>query len=310
MENIKSNKTSEIVNNLNNSEVINLFGILLAIVANLRLIIFGSILAGLIALSYAFTIVPTYTAKTLLIPPGQNSGASGGAMSLLGQMGALTGGLLGAKAPVDLYIAYLDSNSLKDLMITRFNLIERFSSKNIDQARNALTDRSRVIVDKRSGLIKIEVTDADPKFAAELANGYVWALSHLLGKFTLEEAKAKRELLDQQINDALGKTYRSSIVREAIIQAILRDYEAAWLDERKNSAHIQQVDIAETPLRKSHPQKALIAITTTLVTGLFLIMYALIKSFLVNTNFKSDSSSILKALIRLLENQLLFKSPK
>ena len=55
---------------------ISLLDLLQTIVDNLRLLVLGSLAAGVIALGISFLIPPTYTAKTQFLPPQQQQSAA------------------------------------------------------------------------------------------------------------------------------------------------------------------------------------------------------------------------------------------
>ena len=281
---------------------LDLFGV---IAENLRLLIIGPMVAGLIGLGVAFWMTPIFTAKTTIIPPGQNT--SGGAAALLGQLGglgALAGGAAGIKTPTDQYIAYLESNTLRDQLIEQFKLMERYKAKYHEQARQALKGASKITVDKKSGLISIEVSDKDPQFAANLTNAYVSALSQMLGKMALEDAKSRRQLLEQQINEATEKSYRSPLVREAIIQAVVREYETAILDQKKDRPYIQQVDVAEVPELKSQPKRAKIAIVVALATGFCLLLFVFVRKAFRNAEEDPETKGRMQIIFTSLRKQL------
>ena len=287
---------------------ISLLDLLTVIVENLKLLIVGPLVAGILALGISFLITPTFTAKTTVIPPGQSN--SGGAAALLGQLGglgALAGGAAGIKTPTDQYLAYLESNTLRDELIEKFKLRERYEAKYQQDARKTLKDLTKATADKKSGLITIEVDDKDPKFAAELANAYVQALSHMIGELSLKEAKVKRELLEKQITEATQKSYQSPMVREAVIQSLIREYESARLDERKDNPFLAQVDVAEVPELKAKPKKALIAVVTTLGTGFLLLLFVFIRNALRNAEQDPESKEKLSGLKKLFRKQLSFK---
>ena len=287
---------------------ISLLDLLTVVVENLKLLIVGPLVAGILALGICFLITPTFTAKTTVIPPGQNSG--GGAAALLGQLGglgALAGGAAGIKTPTDQYLAYLESNTLRDELIEKFNLRERYEAKYQQSARDALKANVKVTADKKSGLIQIEVDDKDPKFAADLANAYVEALSHMIGQLALKEAKVKRELLEHQITEATQKSYQSPMVREAIIQSLIREYETARLDEHKDNPFLAQVDVAEVPELKAKPKKALVAVVTTLATGFLLLLFVFVRNALHNAEQDPESKEKLSGLKKLFRKQLSFK---
>jgi uncharacterized protein involved in exopolysaccharide biosynthesis len=288
---------------------ISLLDLATVIVENLKLLILGPLAAGILALGISFLITPTFTAKTTVIPPGQSSG--GGAAALLGQLGGLgdlAGGAAGIKTPTDQYLAYLESNTLRDELIEKFKLRERYEAKYQQSARNTLKANVKATADKKSGLITIEVSDKDPKFAADLANAYVQALSHLIGELALKEAKVKRELLEKQISEATQKSYQSPFVREAVIQSLIREYETARLDERKENPFLAQVDVAEVPELKAKPKKALIAVITTLAVGFLLLLFVFIRSAFRNAEQDPESKEKLSALKKLFKKQMSFKS--
>ncbi|MBU3542219.1 hypothetical protein ICE94_02900 [Polynucleobacter sp. MWH-Loch1C5] len=288
---------------------ISLLDLLQVIVENLKLLILGPLAAGLVALGISFVITPTFTAKTTVIPPSQSQG--GGAAALLGQLGGLAGiagGAAGIKTPTDQYIAYLESNTLRDELIEKFKLRERYKQKYQDTTRKVLKENVKITADKKSGLIAIEVSDKDPEFAANLANAYVAALSHMIGEMTLKEARSKRELLEKQITEATQKSYQSPIIREAIIQSLIREYETARLDEKKENPFLAQVDVAEIPELKAKPKKALIAVVTTLAVGFLLLLFVFIRSAWRNAQQDPESSEKLLSIQRVLRQQLPFKS--
>lgn len=285
---------------------ISLLDLFAVIAENLRLLIIGPIVAGLIGLAYAYTLTPIFTAKTTIIPPGQNA-SSGGAAALLGQLGglgALAGGAAGIKAPTDQYIAYLESNTLLDQLIEQFKLMERYNTKFHEEARQALKASSKITAEKKSGLISIEFSDKDPTFAANLANAYVSALSQMLGKMAIEDAKFRRQLLEQQINEAAEKSYRSPLVREAIIQAVVREYETAILDQKKDRPYIQQVDIAEVPEIKSFPKRSQIAIIVALATGFALLFIVLVRHAFRNAEENHETKGRIQKILANLRQQL------
>jgi uncharacterized protein involved in exopolysaccharide biosynthesis len=287
---------------------ISLLDLLTVVVENLKLLILGPLTAGILALGISFLITPTFPAKTTVIPPGQSN--SGGAAALLGQLGglgALAGGAAGIKTPTDQYLAYLESNTLRDELIEKFKLRDRYKAKYQQDARNTLKAVTKATADKKSGLITIEVDDKDPKFAAELANAYVQALSHMIGELALKEAKVKRELLEKQITEATQKSYQSPFVREALIQSLIREYETARLDERKENPFLAQVDVAEVPELKAKPKKALIAVVTTLGTGFLLLLFVFIRNALRNAEQDPESKEKLSGLKKLFRKQLSFK---
>jgi uncharacterized protein involved in exopolysaccharide biosynthesis len=230
-----------------------------------------------------------------------------GGLSMGGAAGL--GGLVGAvKSPADQYIAYMQSNILQDELITKYKLQERYDQKYLENTRKVLKKNVKLTSDKKTGLITIEVDDHDPKFAADLANDYVESLSRMIGRMTLAEAKARRELLEQQITEATQKSYQSPMVREGVIQSLIREYESARLDEKRDHPFVVQVDPAQAPELKSKPKKALIAIITTLATFFFLLIFVFVRQALQKAKEDPETRDKLAGLNKLFRQQ--WKSAK
>jgi len=177
---------------------ISLLDLLQTIVDNLRLLVLGPLAVGIAALGISFLIPPTYTAKTQFLPPQQQQSAAAGLLQSLGSLGGLAGAAAGIKNPADQYIAYMKSNAVKDALIERFKLMERYDAKLREDARKALDEKARIASGK-DGLISVEFDDKDPKFAAEVANAYVEELRTVLGRLAVTEAQQRRLFFEKQL---------------------------------------------------------------------------------------------------------------
>ena len=70
---------------VDDDDEINLLDLLQVIMDNLRLLVIGPLVAGLLALGITFAIAPTFTATTKFMPPQQQQSA---AASMLAGLGA------------------------------------------------------------------------------------------------------------------------------------------------------------------------------------------------------------------------------
>jgi len=180
---------------------ISLLDLLQVVVENLRLLVLGPLLVGLLALGYTFTITPTFTATTKFMPPQQQASGAASLLASLGSLGGLAGAASGLKSPADQYVAFLKSRSVEDALIDRFKLTERYEQKLKDDTRTTLESVARVSSGK-DGLITIEVDDKDPVFAADLANAHVDELGHLLKRLAVTEAQQRRVFFEKQLSSA------------------------------------------------------------------------------------------------------------
>ena len=180
---------------------VSLLDLLQTVVDNLRLIVGGSLGAGVLAFGISFLIPPTFTAKTQFLPPQQQQSSASSLIQSLGSMGGLAGAAAGIKKPIDQYIAFLKSQSVLDAMVDRFKLLERYDVKFRIDARKQLEANTKATGGK-DGIIQLEVDDKDPQFAADMANAYVVELKKLMGRLAVTEAQQRRAFFEHKIQEA------------------------------------------------------------------------------------------------------------
>jgi uncharacterized protein involved in exopolysaccharide biosynthesis len=193
---------------------IDFLDLLQTIVDNLRLLVLGPLLVGVMAWGICFLVPPTYTAKTQFLPPQQQQSAAASMLASLGSLGGLAGTVGVIKNPTDQFLAYVKSVTLQDALIERFKLLERYQERTKTDTRLALSGNVRAASGK-DGLISIEVDDIDPKFAAELANAHVEELEKLLAKLATTEAQQRRLFFEKQLSQAKDKLVQSEMALKA-----------------------------------------------------------------------------------------------
>lgn len=181
-------------------EEIGLLDALQVIAENLRPLLLGPILVGLLAFGVCFLISPTFTANTKILPPQQQQSAAASMLQSLGALGGLAGAAVSLKNPNDQYISFLSTRSVQDALIKRFKLQERYEQKHLDSTRKSLEKKSSFIAGK-DNIINIQVDDKDPNVAAEIANAYVEELSHLLNRLAVTEAQQRRLFFEKQLSE-------------------------------------------------------------------------------------------------------------
>ena len=90
--------------------------------------------------------------------------------------------------------------------------------------------------------------------------------------------------------------YRDFIYQQTLFELFAKQYEIARIDESREGAVIQVVDVAEPPERKSKPQKAMIAALATLGSGLFLLLFVFVRQALRNAGHSPATAEKLKHL--------------
>ena len=166
----------------------------------------------------AFLLRPTYTATALILPPEQQRSA---ASSMLGSLVSIGGGLSSSllKTPADMYIGILQSNTIADELIQRFQLRAAYGTRTVQDTRAALAKHASFVT-KKDGLIHISVTGRDPRRASDIANGFIDELYHMNSTLALTEAAQRRLFFSQQVDaekaalakaeDALAATQRKT----------------------------------------------------------------------------------------------------
>lgn len=343
---------------------ISLLDLAITIKENIKLLVLAPLVAGVVALGGSFLIAPTFTASTSFLQPQQQQGAAAAMLQGLGALGGLAGAASGLKNPADQYVAFIKSRSVQDALVKRFDLQKRYETELHEDALRALEGAARVSAGK-DGLIKVEVDDKEPAFAAQLANAHVEELSKLLDRLAVTEAQQRRVFYEQQLEQTKAKLavaqsalqrsginegalraepkmaaeayaglkaavtaaqvklqsmrtyltdqspefklaqselgalqaqlskaesannaaasddyivkYRDFKYQESLFEMFAKQFELAKLDEARDGALIQVVDVAQPPERKSKPKKAMIAVLTTVATGFLLLLFVFIR---------------------------------
>lgn len=168
----------------------------LALMERWRWLLGAPLASGALAVGLSYLIPPTFTARTSFLPPAQQQGAAAGALASLG---ALAGFSAGVRNTGDQYVTFLQSRSIADRMLERFDLQKVYEEKLAQDARLDLADRTRVSLGKKDGIIVLEVDDHDPKRASDMASAYIEELRKLTAGLALTEAQQRRMFFEAQL---------------------------------------------------------------------------------------------------------------
>jgi len=175
---------------------INLMDLLLVLAKYNRLIIGLTLLGAVLAVTYVLLATKIYTAKTVLLPPQQESS---GASALLN---SVSGGMLAGSGPMvgntNLMLGVLASRSLADEVIQKFNLQSYYKQQTLTETRNSFWRATSIKADK-GGFINVEFSDQNPRLATAIANAFVEELAKLNQKVALTDASRRRLYLEGQV---------------------------------------------------------------------------------------------------------------
>lgn len=341
-----------------------LFETVTVLIGRWKLLMSGSLSAGLVALGVTYMIAPTFTAATTFLPPQQQQSAAASALAALGPLAGLVGGA-GSRTPADQYVALMQSVTVSDRIIDQFKLLDIYAERFRMDARRELARNVRIGVGKKDGLITVEVDDKSPQRAADMANRYVDELRRMTSTIAIGEAQQRRLFFERQLAqtrdrltaaqlalqasgfsqgalkaepkaaaegyaklraettaaevrlqalrgslvddtpevrqqqatlnalraqlarleqasdtsggpDYVGK-YREFKYQETLFELFARQYELARVDESREGALIQVVDVATPPEMKSKPKRALTAVITTIAAMMALAAFVLMR---------------------------------
>jgi uncharacterized protein involved in exopolysaccharide biosynthesis len=327
--------------------------LLVLLASRWRLLMAVPLAAGVLAFGGSYLLTPTFTARTSFLPPQQQQSAAASALASLSSLGSLIPGAAG-RTPIDQYVSLLQSTTVADRIIDKFELQKLYDKEYRFEARKELAKNTRVNAGRRDGIIALEVDDESPARAAEMANRYVDELRLLTNRLALTEAQQRRVFFEGHLKrtrdllaeaqrtlqasgfnedtlraepkaaaegyakikaevtaaqarldalrssltdsapevqqaeaaiavlksqlarvegqvgpglkgDYVGK-YREFKYQEALFEQFARQYELARVDESREGALIQVVDVAMPPEKKSYPKRVLVASVTTVAT--------------------------------------------
>jgi len=149
-----------------------------------------------------------FPATAQLMPPDTSAGGLG-PLTLpsiikspgLAGLAGLAGDMLGAKSTGALFIKVLQSRTVEDNLIERFDLRKHYNKRYFEDARTKLQSNTNIVEDKKSGVISITVRDRNPQFAAVLASAYVDELDHLMAQVATSAARRERIFIEQRLGD-------------------------------------------------------------------------------------------------------------
>ncbi len=159
--------------------------------------------AALASVAVALLIPPKFTSETVILTPHQAEPSISAMSQLAGAGGAGLSGLsllagFGLRNPSDLYVGILESRTIADTLINRFNLKQVYNDKYYKAARKHLRWNTTIKAGKDT-LIHVEVSDRNPDRAAQLANAYIEELAKRNSSVTLSEASQRRQFFEEQL---------------------------------------------------------------------------------------------------------------
>jgi uncharacterized protein involved in exopolysaccharide biosynthesis len=169
---------------------------------NRRIFLFRMAWCGLvIATAIAFLIPARYESTVHLMPPEAQSSPMLGALAskVGGGLATLGGDMLGLKNSGALFVGILQSRTVEDDLIAKFDLRKVYSAQRWESARDQLANNTEISEDRKSGIITIKVTDKKPQLAADLGQEYVEELNNVVNQMSTSSAHRERVFLEERL---------------------------------------------------------------------------------------------------------------
>jgi uncharacterized protein involved in exopolysaccharide biosynthesis len=149
-------------------------------------------------------LVPSrYASTTRLMPPDPPVGGGlamlAGLAGRMGGLGSLGSDVLGMNTSGELFAGVLQSRAVQDDLITKFDLRRIYGLSRWTDTRKALTRSTDISIDRKSGILTIEVTDHDPKRASAMAQEYVAQLNNVVTQLNTSSAHRERVFLEDRL---------------------------------------------------------------------------------------------------------------
>ena len=183
----------------------------------------------LIALVLCMTVPEWYKSEAKIIPPTEEGGPSF-LSSLISQIPMPTSflGLAGASNTASLSMAILQSRTMMESVVNRFDLVNRYKAKNVEKAVRRLRKRCAFNLDEE-GTISISVKDPTPFFHPRLATEKTKLLVRDMADFMIGQLDSiNRTLLNQKarfIRQFYEKRYQENFAALQTEEEALRTFQ-------------------------------------------------------------------------------------
>jgi uncharacterized protein involved in exopolysaccharide biosynthesis len=189
----------------------------------------------------------------------------------------------------------------KQLQITKENLAKadlalKSSGINSSVLKSSPSSAVEAVARLKAGISVQEVKLGSMRnYLTESAPEFKQALNELASLKTQLAKAEKEEPAAQGTSDYVAR-YREFKYQETMLELFAKQFELAKVDESREGAVIQVLDVAEPPERKAKPKKAMIGVIATLASGFALLLFVFVRSALNNASQNEETKRRLSDL--------------
>ena len=269
----------------------------------------------LIAAVYSLTLPKEYKSSATLIL--DQEGNSGGGLSALAASLPISLALPGQGANNSM--AFLQSRSLQERLITKYNLLPILYKDSwdadkktwlVDDPKDAptlvkalqgdvLSSLYSVSQDKNTELINISWAGEEPEFCHLMLRRVIGELTFFLENEYISDARREREFIEKQLGMAteelehwerqvpsekltLSKISRERLVSQTVYGELRKQLELSKINEAKELETFKVLDAPFIPERHYKPNKMLIVALACVASGFFAIFIVFGRNFIRN----------------------------
>ena len=205
-------------------------------------------------------LLPLWYKATVVILPPSNDTQTAGMLQMANQFGF--GNSLEDNKDQSRSIAILKSRRLKEIVINKFNLIEKYSSENMEDAIEQLSGNLEYFVDDEMQL-SISMFDRDQKMVAEMANFVVACLDSLNIHLSSKKARNNREFIENRFHQTVDSlefigNRLSAFMEEKGILELPEQIKAGIVSAAEIQAEIMlkeiEISSTENTYSQNHPE--------------------------------------------------------
>ena len=163
---------------------------------NRKFILKNVIIVSLLSIIMSLLLPKWYASKAVVLSSGAGQFNF---LSSISPIPVADFGLSTINEDINNFIAILQSRTVKEYMVKKFNLVDRYKQRDIEFAMEAFEEKIELEVTEE-GTLEITIFDKDPLMAKEMVNEVLFMLDQINQSIGMEAGKYNREFLENRIN--------------------------------------------------------------------------------------------------------------
>ena len=175
----------------------------LVVARQLRLVIVCLVLGTAGAVALALLLPARFSAGVQLLPPrANNMGRLAGLLGTAAQALPIDpAAALGGGSDGGLLVGILQSRTVTDALIARFDLMKVYRTRNIEDAREEFARHVSIDLDRKTTMVSVRVEDRSPRRACDIANSMAEEANKISNALEVGRAGQERRFLEKRLQE-------------------------------------------------------------------------------------------------------------